>query len=60
MLTGFKTLIVSLALVVFGALETFDFTQVLNDDTAGIVTTAIGLVMAGLRFITKTPVGQKD
>lgn len=59
MLTGYKTLLVSLAVIVFGALETFDFTQILNADSAGIVTTVIGVIMAALRFVTKTPVANK-
>lgn len=55
MLTGWKTFIVALAISVFGALEAFDFTQFLNADTAGYVTTGIGIVMFILRALTSTP-----
>ena len=54
MLTGFKTFAVALALAVFGALESFDFTQFLDADNAGYVTTGIAVLMMVLRSITKT------
>lgn len=60
MLQGYKTFIFSLVLVIFGALETFDFTQFLNAETAGVVTSIIGGVVMILRYITKTPLFNKD
>ena len=55
MLKGWKTFIVALAVAVFGALESFDFTQFLDQDIAGYVVTGIGVVMFVLRALTSTP-----
>ena len=60
MLSGFKTFLVALGLTIFGALETFDFTQYLSADNAGYVTTAIGVIMFLLRAVTKTPVFKSE
>jgi hypothetical protein len=54
MLSGYKTAIVSLVITVLGALETFDFTSLVNEDTAGLIITGIGIVMFALRAITNT------
>ena len=56
---GYKTIIFALALSVFGALETFDFTSFLSADNAGIVTTVIGAIVAVLRYVTKAPIFNK-
>jgi hypothetical protein len=57
---GWRTLAFSLALVVFGFLETFDFTRVISDSqTAGFVTLVVGVVTALLRKQTTTSIGQK-
>lgn len=55
-MNGFKTMIVALLITIFGALEAFDFTTYLDGDTAGYVTTGIGVVMMILRAVTKSPV----
>lgn len=55
MLNGYKTFVAALAITIFGALEAFDFTQFLNADTAGYVTTGLGIVMFILRALTSTP-----
>ncbi len=55
MLSGWKTLIFAVLTAIFGALEVFDFTQFLNEENAGYVTSAIGVVIFILRTITKTP-----
>ena len=53
---GFKTAIVSLALVVLGALQGFDWATLISDpQTAGWVVSAIGVVMMVLRAITDSP-----
>jgi len=59
-MTGYKTFIVSLLLVIFGALETFDFTSFLGDQTSGIVVGIIGVITFALRTLTKTPIFKKD
>lgn len=59
MLTGLKTIIVSLAVVIFGALESFDFTSILTPEISGYVTMAIGVIMFILRALTTTPILSK-
>lgn len=59
MLQGWKTFVVSLLITVFGALESFDFTQFLSENIAGYVVTAIGVVMFILRALTKSPMFTK-
>lgn len=59
-MSGYKTIIFSLLLTVFGALEAFDFTSFLSADNAGIVTTVVGAIVALLRYVTKTPVFDKE
>jgi hypothetical protein len=59
MLQGYKTLIVAVAVAVFGVLSTADWVTLLhNPTTAGYVVTGIGIAMAALRFVTTTPVGE--
>lgn len=53
---GWKTLIFALLVIVFGALETFDFTAYLDTQTAGVITILIGTITAILRLLTKGPV----
>lgn len=57
---GFRTIIVAIAAAVFGALEAFDYTQVLTGDNAGFVITGLGVLFAWLRKITKTALGQSS
>lgn len=59
MLTGFKTFAFAIALAIFGALETFDFTNFLDANNAGIVTTVIGAIVMLLRYVTKTSMFNK-
>lgn len=56
MLTGYKTFLTALGVAVFGALETFDFTNYLNEQNAGIAALAVSVLMMVLRAVTKTPV----
>jgi len=60
MLKGWKTFIVALLVSIFGALESFNFTEFLNADTAGYVTTGIGIVIFILRALTSTPLFQDE
>lgn len=64
---GFRTIIVNsfvavlpLAAELMAFLDVFDWRSVLPPESAGWFILAIGLVNIGLRFITTTPVGQKD
>ena len=58
-MNGYKTIIFALALTVFGALETFDFTSFLSAENAGIVTTLIGGAVAVLRYVTNSSIFNK-
>lgn len=58
MIKGWKTALISLLIVVFGALETFDFTAILTPEISGIVVTVIGIVMFILRALTNTSLGK--
>lgn len=60
MIKGWKTFIFALLLCIFGALETFDFTQFLDAETAGYLTMIIGGIVGVLRLITTTPIFKKD
>lgn len=57
---GYRTLLFSLALAIVGVLETFDWTNVMSDERAGVMLTAIGVASAVLRFLTNTPVGASE
>jgi len=59
MITGWKTVVISLLVTIFGALEAFDFTAILTPEISGYVVTAIGVVMFILRALTKTAIGSK-
>ena len=55
MLKGKKTAIVSLILVILGAIQGFDFTTIVNNEqTVGWIVSGIGIVMFALRAITDT------
>lgn len=54
-MSGYKTFIIALLITIFGALETFDYTQFLTAENASYVTAGIGILMFGLRAVTKTP-----
>jgi len=54
---GWKTLLIAVATAVFGVLETFDITSVLDNPTyAGIAVAVIGVVNGVLRKFTDTPI----
>lgn len=60
MLTGWKTLIFSLAIAIVGVLSATDWVNLLGSTKAGWVVTGIGVASAILRMITSTPVGQSE
>ena len=57
---GWKTLIFGAALAVFGVMESFDWTSVVSEGTAGYIVTGIGVAVMVLRALTTTPVLKKD
>lgn len=60
MLKGWKTLAVSLAVTVVGALQTLDWATLVTTETAGYVLTGLGIAMAVLRLVTDTPAGPEE
>lgn len=56
---GWKTLLFAVAVAVIGALEAFDFTQMITGESAGIWIGIIGLVIGFLRKVTTSPIGVK-
>ena len=60
MLKGFRTVLVAAALVVLGGLETFNVTDYVTTENAGIALAAVGLLVAVLRKFTTTPLGQAE
>lgn len=63
MLKGFKTIIIAVAVILLGILETVDVTNILGlipDQYDPIVVSAVGTLMLFLRLVTNTPVGKKD
>lgn len=56
MVAGWKTFLTAVAIAIFGALESLDYTQFLNADNAGYATLGLSVIMMILRGITKTPV----
>lgn len=57
---GYRTLLFSLAVAIVGALESFDWTDLVPPDQAGLALTAVGVAAAVLRFLTSTPVGARE
>lgn len=51
-----KTIWVSLGLTILGALEAFDWVQIVPQEYTGIVIAGIGIVMMLLRKATKTSI----
>jgi len=57
MLTGYRTLIFNGLVALLGVATAFNWSSVVDANTAGIIITVIGIAGAALRFITKGPVG---
>ena len=58
---GWKTALAALLITVVGGLETFfEGVQFVNEDTQGYVLMGIGVLMAGLRAVTTTPLFQDE
>lgn len=59
MLTGYKTAAFSLLLIIFGALQGFDWATLISDpQIVGWVMTGIGAIVFVLRALTTTPIGK--
>lgn len=57
---GYRTLFFSLAIAIVGVLQSFDWATLIAPEHAGVALTAVGVASAILRFLTSTPVGEKE
>lgn len=57
-MTGYKTLLVAVAIAIVGALQGLDWVHLLptGAPSVGWLTTGLGVLMFGLRTITTTPI----
>ena len=55
---GWRTLLLNIAIAVFGVLEATDWTAMLGSDRAGWILAAVAAINMGLRMATTTAVGQ--
>ena len=58
-MVGYRTYIVALLQIIFGALASADWISVFNDPKAGLVAIGSGILMAVMRSITTTPPATK-
>ena len=56
---GWRTILLNLAIAIFGVLEAADWTTVLGSDQAGWLVTIVALANMALRSMTTTPLGEK-
>ena len=57
---GYKTLLFAIVLAIAGALEQFDWLQIVPEQWNGLVLVVVGLVVGWLRKITTTPLGESE
>lgn len=57
---GYRTLLFAVLLAIAGALEQFDWVQVIPEQWSGIALAVIGVIVAWLRKITTSPLGGSD
>jgi len=60
MLKGYRTFAVAGVLAVLGALETLQWTDILSEQTAGLVVVGIAALMAAFRTFTTTKPGASE
>jgi hypothetical protein len=60
MLKGWKTLGLSIAVVVIGALDAFNWVEVIPDNVEPFIIPLLGLIFGYLRTITNTALGQSQ
>ena len=59
-MTGYKTFFVATLITLFGFLEQSNIVDLIPESYKGVAIAAIGLIMAVLRFMTKTPVFKSE
>ena len=58
MFTGYKTLLFSVLVSLLGVATTFNWTSIVNAQTAGYILTGVGIATAALRALTSTAIGK--
>ncbi len=57
---GYKTLLFAIVLAIAGALEQFDWLQIVPEQWNGLVLVVVGLIVGWLRKLTTTPLGESE
>lgn len=57
---GWKTILTAILVSVIGALEAFEWADVIPDNIEPFVLPVVGVIFAYLRSITNTPVGKSS
>jgi hypothetical protein len=57
---GYKTLLFAVILAIAGALEQFDWLQIVPEQWNGLVLVIVGLIVGWLRKLTTTPIGEGE
>jgi hypothetical protein len=57
---GWRTIAAAAAIAVAGLVEQSGVINLIPQEYHGLAIAAAGLVMAGMRFVTRTPVGRSD
>jgi len=58
-MSGWRTLLAAVVTAIFGVLEAFDFTQIIEGENAGFIIAGLGVLFAFLRSITTTALGER-
>lgn len=59
-LKGWRTLLVAIIVAVIGAVEVFDWAQIIPEQYVGVAMVVIGFVMGILRKLTNTALGESE
>jgi len=57
---GWKTILLAIAVAVIGALDAFNWADIIPDNLEPFIIPIIGVLFGYLRTITNTPVGKSD
>jgi hypothetical protein len=57
---GWKTILLAIVVSIVGALDAFNWADVIPDNIEPFILPLVGVLFAYLRTITNTPVGKKD
>jgi hypothetical protein len=57
---GWKTLLFAIILAIAGALEQFDWLQIIPEQWSGLALVVVGILVGYLRKLTTTPLGKSE